>query len=279
MKKIYFLSLLLLSGTCIRAQHVCNANGNVAIFSNYDGGILRINVDQNIPNLKIGIVSYEDDSVIISGTFAANVTKVVYAGYYNSTNVNCSPNIGVKSVSGVPSNIVTIVFVPPANYTNPNGYSSIICNYPCSSTTNQGGCNTPDQIVAYFNTAFSTTNANLLFHHTQYGCWQGTQNFSTSGNCCIVPVTTGLMDEAFTQSISLYPNPAKNVVYLETNVITANDMTVDLFNLLGEKVLTQHFASSGNMTRELNIAGLPKGVYGVQISSGGSVAMKKLAIE
>jgi len=38
---------------------VCNPSGNLIIYSNYDGGILTINVDQNIPNLIIGISTYE----------------------------------------------------------------------------------------------------------------------------------------------------------------------------------------------------------------------------
>ncbi|MEY3153196.1 MAG: hypothetical protein RLZZ333_1793, partial [Bacteroidota bacterium] len=41
--------------TNIPCGNFCNPNGNLFVFSNYDGGILTINVDQNIPNLKIGM--------------------------------------------------------------------------------------------------------------------------------------------------------------------------------------------------------------------------------
>ena len=34
------------------AQGICNENGNVILFSNYDGGTLNINIDENVPNIQ-----------------------------------------------------------------------------------------------------------------------------------------------------------------------------------------------------------------------------------
>lgn len=65
-------------------------NANLIIFTNYDGGILNINVDQNIPNLKIGVCSYEPVTINISGTYASNVSEVIYAGYVSTNNMHCS---------------------------------------------------------------------------------------------------------------------------------------------------------------------------------------------
>lgn len=53
------LPFLLILPWAAHAQGMtCDPQGNVAIFSNYDGGALTISVDQNIPDLKIGVVSY-----------------------------------------------------------------------------------------------------------------------------------------------------------------------------------------------------------------------------
>jgi hypothetical protein len=41
----------------------CDPTGNWILFANYDGGNLNIVVDQNIPNLKIGICTYEPVNV------------------------------------------------------------------------------------------------------------------------------------------------------------------------------------------------------------------------
>lgn len=160
--------------------NACDPNGNVIIYSNYDGGILNINVDQNIPNLKIGICTYEGTTVNISGTFAGNVTAVAYAGY-NASNAHCSGIINT-TINGVPIGITSVTLYPPATLSDPNGYSSIICAYQCN-TGNQGGCNTAGQVAHYFLTQFGGT---LRFHQTQYGCWTGTRLVSAGGNCCLV---------------------------------------------------------------------------------------------
>ncbi|MBL7964158.1 MAG: hypothetical protein JNM31_09990 [Flavobacteriales bacterium] len=164
----------------------CDPNGNMAIFSNYDGGALTINVDQNIPNLHIGVVSYEFTRITITGAFAGNVAAVWYAGY-NGDNDHCS--IGstlTTTITGVPMGITNIQLYPPATLASPNGYGSIICAYDCDINSNQGGCNTVDQVEHFFQTNWGGT---VLFHLTQYDCWnQQSYAISNGGNCCGLPV-------------------------------------------------------------------------------------------
>ncbi len=197
MKKIIsfiFICLHVFYVNTIYAQ-ICNAAGNVVIFSNYDGsretvaGRLNINVDVNIPNLKIGICSYERVTVNIGGAFAGNVTQVIYAGYNGTVNCNCywpSTPAGcmvTTTITGVAAGIISYVVYPPATVNDPNGWPNILCAYQCAGG-NQGGCNTAGQVVGYFMSAFGGGNT-FRAHETQYNCWAGaTKNISTSGNCC-----------------------------------------------------------------------------------------------
>jgi len=178
---LFFIALISCSADLVNGQTFCHLDGNVIIYSNYDGGYLNINVDQDIPNLKIGVTTYEDCDVTISGTYVSDVTQVIYAGYQGD-NQHCNPSPTTTSVNGVDPSIVSILLYPDANWTNSNGYLYIICNYSCDSSTNQGGCNTPDQISYYYLTQF---NGSLYYHFTQYNCWSGTYNVSSGGNCCI----------------------------------------------------------------------------------------------
>lgn len=170
----------------------CDINGNVIIFSNYDGGELNINIDQNIPNLKIGICTYEPVRVTISGPFSANVSQVVYAGF-NSTqnNNNCGIGNFPTSIIGVPPANQSIITIPPVTTTNPNGYDfGIICGYSCDLGSYQGGCNTIDQIVDYFMTQFGGTLYSL---NTQYCCWLNANNYFASAlstSCCLSSTPT-----------------------------------------------------------------------------------------
>ena len=118
--RIFLLIIFFLPPTLLHAQIFCKPNGNVVIYSNYDGGYLNINVDQDIPNLKIGVTTYEDCEITISGTYASNVTQVIYAGYQGD-NQHCNPSPLTTSVNGVDPGMVTINLYPDAVWTNPNG--------------------------------------------------------------------------------------------------------------------------------------------------------------
>ncbi len=175
---------------------ICNPSGNLIIYSNYDGGILTINVDQNIPNLKVGICTYEPIQVTFTGPFVGNITQVIYAGFNSSqNNNNCGLGNFPTTIAGVSAAITTIN--PPMNpplvgYTPAHGNGSgpwggIMVGVAglCDTLTNAGGGNTPDEVVYYF---LNATGGSLLFHQTQYNCWiNQTVNVSTGGNCCILP--------------------------------------------------------------------------------------------
>lgn len=177
----------------VTAQTLCSAQGNVILYSNYDGGPLVINVDENIPDLRVGIVSYEFVKIVFTGPFAGNVTQVIYAGY-NGSNDHCGIGSGTSvTINGAPNAVTDVRFAPPATFANSNGYGSMICAYSCDINSNQGGCNTADQVAHYFLTEFGGI---LRYHLTQYGCWTGTQAVSAGGNCCEDPLATSLPDHA-----------------------------------------------------------------------------------
>ena len=186
MNKGFLLSLAILLFAFfvhrVPAQNICNPAGNLIIYSNYDGGVLNINVDVNIPNIKVGIVTYEPVTINLSGAFVGNVTEVRYAGYVSTNNNHCSNSPTTTTIAGVNPAITSVNFLPPATLSNPNGYSSIVCNYSCNTASNQGGCNTADQIAHYFATTMGGT---MRFHFTQYGCWSlNPFLMSAGGNCC-----------------------------------------------------------------------------------------------
>ncbi len=175
---------------------ICNPAGNLIIYSNYDGGILTINVDQNIPNLKVGICTYEPIQVAFTGPFVGNITQVIYAGFNSSqNNNNCSLGNYPTSITGVPAGITTInpAMNPPSvgytpahgNGSGPWGGGMLGVAGLCDTLTNAGGGNTPDEVVYFF---LNATGGILRFHQTQYNCWiNQTVNVSAGGNCCILP--------------------------------------------------------------------------------------------
>lgn len=175
------------------AQPVCDAAGNVLIYSNYEGGYLTINVDQNIPNLKVGITTYEAVQVDFVGPFVGNITQVVYAGFGDVNNSGCGPNIPGVTINGVPPGIVTNYSisagdVPIATHLGDvlGGVSLVNCivsGDDCNQL-NTGGGNSSPQIVAFFLDVFGA-GSSLYAHWTSYDCFPGTLDVSAGGTCCL----------------------------------------------------------------------------------------------
>jgi Zn-dependent metalloprotease len=116
-------------------------------------------------------------------------------------------------------------------------------------------------------------------------------NGSTSDwTASIYGYPTGLMPETsdpmslqsfdLEPNINVYPNPARNILYLSNTGIDNTTVTVNLFEISGRNVYTKTINVNG--TQQLNIATLQKGLYILQISNGDNGAMistQKLVIE
>jgi hypothetical protein len=74
--------------------------------------------------------------------------------------------------------------------------------------------------------------------------------------------------------ISFYPNPAKNqfTVYGLQFIPQGGRTKLKMFNVLGEMVYQSEIT---NPTSEINVAGLAKGVYVVELKSGERVFLTK----
>lgn len=245
------------------AQNFCNSNANIAIYSNYDGGKLVIDVDTPITNLKIGIVSYEADSIVLQGTYLNNVTAVEWAGYNGSNNHCIGQSPPATVIVGSP--VVPVYSVnPTVTYSNPFGYSSIDCNFSCDVLSSQGGCNTADQVSDYFFHQFGTNT--LLFHYTQYGCWSGTYLISEGGNCCAVPIGTSVEEEL----VSVHN---QNGLYEFAS--RTSDVKIFVYDFTGKEIISTEL---NQKSKQMDLSFLPTGIYLVKAYSGNKTFSRKIII-
>lgn len=254
---------LLLYSLPIKAQLFCNSESgaNLIIYSNYEGGYLNINIDQNIPNIKLGICTYEAVAVNVSGPFAGNITEVVFAGFGDINNTGCGPTIPGVSITGVPAGIVTTYTATnnnialtnylgnPLDFVNIPLVNCMVSGSGCFEDTNDGGGgNSSPQIVNFFLSEFGP-GTTLYYHWTDYSCFPSAVfNVSDGGNCCLqtpasdpnpiflggsnysfLPDDTLLCNGAVTLNLSFYPvlyQPPLYPGYVWSNGVTGPIITI-----------------------------------------------------
>ncbi|WP_196887832.1 T9SS type A sorting domain-containing protein [Aureivirga sp. CE67] len=101
-----------------------------------------------------------------------------------------------------------------------------------------------------------------------------TDSFGNEDTCTKILNITNTLDineNDFESQISLYPNPAKNIVYLKSDRILEE---VFLYDQTGKIVLKEKIKTSNS----LDISNLSKGIYYVKILSNHKTTTKKLSI-
>jgi gliding motility-associated-like protein len=178
----------LLTVTWVEAQDICNPAGNIMIYSNYDGGDLNIDVDVDIPDLKIGISTYEATDVTISGTYAANVTAVVFAGFNEPTISGVDPGIVTVYAAAIGDVAITSV-VGDLVISGAPIVNCMVGAEGCSEYATGGGNSSP-QIVDFFKNEFDDDDI-FYAHWTDYSSFPAAGfQVSEGGNCCFEdPVT------------------------------------------------------------------------------------------
>jgi hypothetical protein len=72
----------------------------------------------------------------------------------------------------------------------------------------------------------------------------------------------GVEETLITENISYFPNPTNNMLFIDSN---ENPVKVSIYNVLGKEVI------STKNSKEIDVSGLPSGVYIIRISIGDGV--------
>lgn len=82
-------------------------------------------------------------------------------------------------------------------------------------------------------------------------------------------------------SVDLYPNPASNLVELSFVVEQAQNIQIDIYNVLGEEVISKISKkyTTGKVRERIDVKEIAVGVYFVKIQANNSVYTKQLIIE
>jgi hypothetical protein len=116
-------------------------------------------------------------------------------------------------------------------------------------------------------------NVRLRCYEYNEECLYSDFSFNESIDDCYTPLYTGLEENQIQNNISLYPNPTKERVYINTS-IPIKQMTI--CNLLGQEIQKYNNLET---TSPIDISGLNEGVYFVKIYTEKVVLSKKIVVK
>lgn len=91
--------------------------------------------------------------------------------------------------------------------------------------------------------------------------------------------TANVVENLFV-NFKLYPNPSKGKVQLSFDVITSEDILIQLFDIRGRMIDAKRFSASSNtFQQELNYSSVTKGIYLLKVNNGNYSTSKKIVIE
>ncbi|WMX13755.1 T9SS type A sorting domain-containing protein [Aureispira sp. CCB-E] len=67
--------------------------------------------------------------------------------------------------------------------------------------------------------------------------------------------------------IILYPNPTNSIITLESNLVLEDEIQIEVYNALGQKVKAISINENTN-TIDLNVSSLLDGIYNIRLQSG-----------
>lgn len=195
-------------------------------------------------------------------TFYGEHTVSDFGGYINLIN-NTSGNLSLKwkrTENSLPTGWVTSI-CDPTSCKPPESDSS---NFTLPKTGTSNYINVhfyPDNVQGLGTTKVRVENVN------------DPSNFYVMSFVGDARVATGIEDENFSTTVSLYPNPSNGTL----NISSSNDemISVNVYNLIGEKVLS---LQGVNKISE-DISSLQTGMYLVEVNNGTNSFTEKLLVK
>ena len=107
---------------------------------------------------------------------------------------------------------------------------------------------------------YPNSNGGSITENYQYACLIRPEGLGINEHEAVNPMT----------SARLYPNPASDMLNIEVNASQASEMSISIYNIMGQNVMNQNVnITTGMNTRNINISDLNSGIYFVTVKANG----------
>ncbi len=106
----------------------------------------------------------------------------------------------------------------------------------------------------------------------------------TDANSCSATATVTVQFTVSTASaknalqLSIYPNPAKENVNVTVELNESMNISIEVFNVLGEKVIARNLGKTAKANHVINMNGLSEGVYMIRVNYGEKTAVRRVVL-
>jgi len=104
---------------------------------------------------------------------------------------------------------------------------------------------------------------NILYHNPNY-------------NSCFRVITT-IDDKEYKHAFKLIPNPSNGLVKLEIENTTNETLKIEIINVSGQQVYRKQY--SNTIHKQIDLSGLPKGIYFVKMQGKDLINVQKLVLQ
>ena len=95
-----------------------------------------------------------------------------------------------------------------------------------------------------------------------------------------IPLSVGDVKATTLETLSLYPNPAQNEVFINSPAITLNNIKIEIFNIEGQILKTiSNFKKIQDNKMSFDVTNLSSGTYLIRINVNGKAYIKKIVKE
>tara|TARA_B100000809_G_scaffold252894_1_gene288186 strand:- start:603 stop:6143 length:5541 start_codon:yes stop_codon:yes gene_type:complete len=188
---------------------------------------------------------------------------------------NCSNTETFDQIITVQDTTKPVIFCP-ASQTQiaSNGTDTVLLDYTTMATISDN-CSSNANITVTQSPAIGSTQAIGIVNVTL----TATDECGNTSDCTFdvdITSTVGIADNTRV-NISIFPNPNKGLFTIDLGTEMNGDVTIQVYNLLGEVVYNEYKKDS-NTAYKLNLQHVDKGIYYVSIKSEKSFITKKIMI-
>jgi hypothetical protein len=86
-------------------------------------------------------------------------------------------------------------------------------------------------------------------------------------------------ESVLANAVTTYPNPTEGAFTVKVSLPNTSDLTMSVYNTVGQKVAGRSFAAFSTGTMEFDLSGQAAGVYFLRVEAEGKTIVKKIAIQ